>query len=461
MKKTMQKSLAVLLAVVMTFGAIPFVSVGLLAFAADRVETMTGISINFDTTPMEEGTSRIISVSGAYSDAPYSASIPLSDVWISSENSEYVQVENGSVLAMKPTEPGKPVTIHAQYKYKPSMVADVAVTVIKAPKPVERIEWDWDTNAFLADTGKVYSFAYVDGSSSNVYRVFPSNADVKTATLSCYPADALEIDNEAKTFTVSKLPAGRESMNVSLILKADGASKTCKEATKSVTVYNDVPISGIRWLFPVGNTGKTLFKFYDNDGKVAKYYYKPTDMGNPKAPYKFETIPANENFLELCDITVTSSDKRVISFYEPTGQIVPLGNGESTLTVKIVTPKGRTFSDTVIGVVQGSPYTAVTSVAIGYDEKNTDSGVEYDSGSNTVTLNYTKKITLEPHFNSGVSADLKTLTVYLDDGSKKPAKAPEITWDSSSDPKPSFIFTKMKSSISEMPVTISGLSSGT
>ena len=430
MKRTMQKSLAVLLAVVMTFGALPLLSVGFFAFAADRLDTITAISLSFSEETMEAGKTKEVSVSGSYTDDPKSAPIPISDVWLSSSDPARVKVENGVLYALEPTETGKPVTIHAQLKDKPSMVADAKVYVVKAPVPVDRIEWEWDTNAFLADTGKEYSFAYVEGASNNVYRIYPSNADVKTATLSCFPTDALEIDNVKKTFKVNKLPAGKEKLVVTLVLKADGASAQCKEANKEVTVYNDVPITGIHWLFSVGSTNKTLFKFYESSGKIATYYYMPTVLGNPKAPFKYETIPANENFLELCEITVSSSDKRIITFYEPTGQIVPLGNGEATLTVKIVTPKGKTYTDTVIGVVQGSPYTAITSAVIGYDEKNTDSDAEYDKESNTLTLMYNHGIQLTANLNDGASLTTKGVSVQMDDGTKKSMRTPEITWSS-------------------------------
>ena len=433
MKRGFQKSLALLLAVFMTFGAVPFFGVSMLASAED-IGSLKAISINPDSFDLEVGKTKELQISGAYRNdttgVVTSKSVPASKVSWSTSNDKYATISSeGVVSAVAVPENGKPITIYitAFVSEDPSIYAQCAVKVVKAPIFVDTLEWKWKKTTLLAGDGEVYSFAYnAEKLDENMYRIAPINADTKSATLTCTPVGALSIDNAAKTFTVNELDKNTEKLTVTLTLTADGA-KEGKEVKDSIqiTIVKDIPITGIKWNFKVGSTNKTGFSFYEkNDAgkptdKIAVYYYKPTELGSKTAAFRYETIPANDIYLELCDITVKSSDKRVVTFDDTTGRLIPVGNGEAKITVTAKTPKGKQFEDTVIAVVSNSKYTPITEIKFGYDEKNTSEDVTYDSKENTLSLMYNHEIQLTAAVGKeGASLKNESVVITLDDGRK-------------------------------------------
>lgn len=368
MKKIWKRTVALLL--VMLLGMTSFGGFGMTASAADPV--LVNLSIGNETLTLWKGETVLLSAIAVYSD--YSSKELTSGVsWSSSDNSVVSASGTGAITAVKKTEQDSPVTITASYaEGGVSLEASCKVTVIKTdpidPDLVSRIDWTWEANALVADPSWTYSFAYEDGR----YSVIPETAAVKTATLTCAPADALEINNEAKTFKVNPLK-DKERLEVTLTLTADGAGGNCLPATKTMTIYKDDPVlrfQGVVWDFP--NGGREPFFGYDDTTdpkKVAVYYFMPTDLGNPNAPYMFKLVPELYNrhiktVLDNCELSVTSSDKRVIVIDMPTGRIIPVGKGKTDLTVTLTAPDGKVCSDTVTATVCDSPYTPITSVRI-------------------------------------------------------------------------------------------------
>lgn len=444
MKRGFQKSLALVLAMFMAFGAMPFFAVSLIAYAGDP--TLVSITLSVDETlSMVAGEFKDLSVVATYSDTTSKFIDAKVIAWSTSDSSLVEITSEGKLSAIAPTKEGKPVSIKAYYtEGSVTVFSECKVTVIKAPVYVDTILWNWSKSAFLAGDDTEYSFAYVDKATdpeqfeNNLYKIIPDNADKTSATLKCTPEGALQIDNVKKTFKIN--PITTEKLVITLTLTADGASEKCNEATKQITVYDDVPITGVRWTYAKGSTNLSGFSYYEKkDGnvtsQVAVYYYRPTEAGDKKAPYKYETIPANDDFRDLLEWTVTSADKRVVIFDETTGRLIPVGNGQATITLTGKSPKGRIYKDeAVIVVVSNSPYTPITSVSIGYDAKNTDSDAEYDSKTNTIKLMNTHSIQFTANLNSGAKLDQKAISMMLDDGRKITiVKATECTW-SSSDP---------------------------
>jgi hypothetical protein len=394
----------------------------MIASAADPELVSITLSVAEEIT-MVAGDKKSLSIVATYNNST-SKFIDASKIAWSSGDSSLVKIESdGTLVAVAPTKAGEPVSVKAFYTENDKIVsAECKVTVTKAPVTVDSIAWNWDVTALLAGTDKVYSFA-------DLYKVIPDNADTKTATLTCAPETALQIDNVKKTFKVN--PITTDKLVVTLTLTADGAGDKCQPAVKQVTVYNDVPLKSIAWDYAVGSTGKTLFKYYETISglkQIAEYYYETTDGKN--TTYKYHTDPAYA--IDLCEITVTSADKRIVTFDEVTKRLIPVGNGEARITITAKTPKGVTKSHTIIAVVQDSPYTPVTSVAIGYDKDKTDSDAEYDSASNTIKLMYTHSIQLTANLNAGAKLDQKAITLTMSDGRKVKTVADcEHTWKSS------------------------------
>ena len=422
MKRGFRKSLALLLAVFMAFGVAPFFAVGMIASAADPELVSITLSVASEIE-MVAGEQKTLSVVATYNNST-SKFIDADKVAFSSSDSKLVKIESdGTLNALAPTEEGKPVSVKAFYSENEKTVfAETKVTVTKAPIYVDSIAWNWDVTALLAGTDKVYSFA-------DLYKVVPDNADDKTAKLTCTPESALQIDNEEKTFKVN--PITTDKLVVTLTLTPNKGSDKCQPATKQVTLYNDVPLKSIEWDYKVGSTGKSLFKYYETVSgiqQVAEYYYELTD--GKTTTRKFHTDPAYA--VDLCDITVKSEDKRIVTFDEVTKRLIPVGNGEAKITITAKTPKGVVKSHTIIAVVQDSPYTPVTSVAIGYDKNNTDSDASYDAASNTLTLLYTHSIQLTANLNDKAKLDQKAISVTMSDGRKVTTVAEcEHSWKSS------------------------------
>ena len=434
MKRGFKKSLALLLAVFMTFGAVPFFAVGLVTFAEDANHpgyTLKSISITPEIVGVDDefivGDSKELQVSGAYqndtdSDDIQSWAIAASSLEWSTSDSGRVTVSNdGIITAVAITKANEPVIITALDKTNVK-IAECKVTVTKAPVYVDTILWDWDMTAVLAE--KEYSF-------DNRYKLVPDKDKVDDAsvTLTCAPESALQIDNENQKFKVN--PITEDKLVITLTLTANGAGEKCQPATKQVTVYKDVPLTSIEWDYKVGSTGKSLFKYYETVSGLkqpAEYYYEYLE--NKETKYKYHTDPAYAK--DLCEIKVTSADKRIVTFDEQTKRLIPVGNGEAQITITAKTPKGVTKSHTIIAVVQESPYTPVTSVAIGYDKDKTDSDADYDSASNTLKLMYTHSIQLTANVNSGAKLDHEPITLTMSDGRKVAiVSGCDHTWKSS------------------------------
>ena len=409
MKSTLKRALALLL--VLLLGMTSIGGAGMTASAAEP--TLVSISMCVENLTLQVGETRQLSVVVVYSDGTTGTITDLAR-W-ASDNTEYVTVTSkGLVTALKVTN--EPVTVYACFSlYGVTLEASCKVTVVETV-PAERIIWNWPVNALYAGTNKTYSFDKTSG----LYSIIPENADVKSATLTCAPAYALQIDNEKKTFKVNPL-TDRETLSVTLTLTADGAGAQCLPVSKAMTIYRDIPITGVSWDF-VNDTRTPWFSYYDknNPKKVAEYYFMPAEMGDPAAEYKFKVIPQALNasirsIIELCDISFESSDKRVIVLDEPTGRIMPVGNGTTDLTITVVTPGGKVFKDTVTAGVYGSPYTPSTSVEIvPSDDANKCEVGEHETPK--VSLEYTKELTLKTKMNDGATLLNKTIEVPMDDG---------------------------------------------
>ena len=429
MKRGFKKSLALLLAAFMAFGAIPFFSFGMIASAANELVSIT-LSVDEEFT-MVAGETKDLSVIATYTDGttPSSNFISASAVSWSSTDSNRVSIDsNGKLKAVAETKKDEPVTIKAFYQEGSKIVsAETKVTVTKAPVPVKTIMWtgDWATAtdmAFLA--GKTYSF-------KDTYVLIPEKPDDPSVTLTCTPETALAIDNENQKFKVN--PITTEKLVVTLTLTANGAADSCQPITKQITVYNDVPLKSIAWDYAVGTTGKTLFKYYESVSGIktpAEYYYELYNPETKKTTYKYHTDPTYAR--DVCDITVATADKRIVTFDEETKRLIPVGNGEAKITISATTPKGVVKRHTIIAVVQDSPYTPVSSLAIGYDKSKTDSDATYDSASNTIELMYTHSIQLTATPNTGAKLDQKPIRLEMSDG-RLVTIVPETkcTWKSS------------------------------
>lgn len=321
-----------------------------------------------------------------------------------------------------------------------------AIDAVNGLTLVESIEWTWNVNTLYAGTGQAYSFSY----SSNVYSIYPKNADIKSATLICNPSNAMQIDNINKTFIVNPLEKGVSALTVTLTLYASGADADCLPAVKTVTIRDqdpgntDLPITGIEWNFTNGGRKPVINYYqYGEYGAPTVLYYMPTSQGNPGATCQFDVYPQSvsmQQILATCRVSVSSSDRRVIVFDEPTGRLIPVGNGSADVTITLTTPKGKTFSDTVTATVQYSPYTPIVSAEISYDKKNTSAVVTFDPMlGNTMTLRNTHTINLTALLNKNAenkNADLDhdEIVVELDNGLKlKTVKKCEYSWSSSND----------------------------
>ena len=410
MKSTLKTALALLL--VLLLGMTSIGGAGMTASAAEP--TPVFISIGMDDLTLQVGETRQLSVAVVYPDGTTGTITELAR-W-ASDNTEYVTV-TGSGLATALKVTNEPVTVYASFSLNGvTLEASCYITVVRAPIHVDKISWTWSANSLYAGTNKTYSFDKTSG----LYSIIPENADVKSATLTCVPAYALQIDNEKKTFKVNPLE-DRETLSVTLTLTADGAGAQCLPVSKTMTIYRDIPITGVSWDF-VNGTRTPWFSYYDKNDpkKVAVYNFMPAELDAPAAEYKFKFLPQALNasirsIIELCDISFESSDKRVIVLDEPTGRIVPVGNGTTDLTITVVTPGGKVFKDTVTAGVYGSPYTPITHVEIvpANDANKCEVG-EHETPK--VSLEYTKELTLTTKMNDGATLLNKTIEVPMDDG---------------------------------------------
>ena len=421
MKTGFKKSLALLLAVFMAFGAAPF-ALGIAVFAADDDYMLKSISITPDEATVVQGETLTLQVSGAYVNRYNptditSKSIKNDDVlWTSSDSTLASVSSEGVVTASKICES---VTITAFDKTDSSIKNTCVIKVTKAPTYVESITWNWAKSALLV--GATYEITESD------YTMIPDKPDNAEVELTCSPASALQIAADGKSFKVNPLPTGSGNLVVTLTLTAKGAGKDCKPATKQMTVLADIPLGSVKWDYVVGSTGITLFKYWDDSASKKKNFH----------PYKYTAYdkdgrPLDASALSLCDIKITSADNRIVRPYDACQYFIPVGNGMAEITITIKTPKGVTRSDTIKVKIDDSPYTPITVLGIGYDEKNTDVGASFDSASNTVTLMYTHGIQLTAQMDEKAKLDQDAITVATDDGeSVKIVSKTEYKWSSS------------------------------
>lgn len=185
--------------------------------------------------------------------------------------------------------------------------------------------------------------------------------------------------------------------------------------SQAVFAYDDVELTSVRWTYNVGSTGKTRFAYYqkvNGINQIAEYFYEETNDG--ATTYRYETTPASAR--DLCSITVSSSDTRVLVVDNNEKKLIPVGNGESQLTITATTPQGVTQSHTITVVINDSPYTPISAVAIGYDSDQTSSGVSYNSTDNELSIPLNQHIKLK--------ANLAPSTASID-------SAETVTWTTS------------------------------
>ena len=295
MKSTLKTALALLL--VLLLGMTSIGGAGMTASAAEP--TPVSISIGADELTLQVGETRQLSATAVYSDYTTGTITDLAR-W-ASYDTEYVSVTgSGLVTALKVTK--EPVPIYASYTENGvTKEASCYITVVRAPIHVDKISWTWSANSLYAGTNKTYSFDKTSG----LYSIIPENADAPSVSLSCTPDFALEIDNEKKTFKVNPL-TDRETLAVTLTLTADGAGAQCLPVLKSMTIYRDIPITGVSWDF-VNGTRTPWFSYYDKNDpkKVAVYNFIPAELDAPAAEYKFKFLPQALNasirsIIELC-----------------------------------------------------------------------------------------------------------------------------------------------------------------
>ena len=435
MKKGFMKSLALLLAMLMTMSMF-----GVGASAVDP--TLVSISIGADELEIQKGQTRQLSATAVYSD--YSTKTITDLARWASDNTEYVTVSSkGLVSALKITN--EPVTIYATYTENGvTKEATCDIKVVRAPIHVDKISWTWSANSLYAGTSKEYSFDY----SSRVYSILPDNADIKTATLECVPAYALQIDNEKKTFKVNPLE-DRETLAVTLTLTADGAGAHCLPASKTMTIYRGdlLNIIGVRWKRENPMATTWLRCFEKPAGAVGVYYFMPTALGDPDADYAFELVfqplyyegkagaggtdDLETQILKQSDIEVTSSDKRVIAVDMPTGRLIPVGNGTANLTVTVTLPNGKSCSDTMTAGVYDSPYTPITDVRIA----SADESIVCETGADEmpkISLVFGHDYLLTAKLNDGATLLNETIDIMLDDGRVlKTVRKCDFKWTSS------------------------------
>ena len=352
-----------------------------------------------------------------------------------SSNEEYIKISSSGLATVvktpSPDASNVTVTITAYY----GSAFDTCLVTIPARKIyVDRMTGSQLSNVLVSNLS--YSFNSLFKYQTYLTETPPAGVTVdQSTTLTCIPSDALVIDNVNKIIKV--MPIVNETAVVKLVLTANNPGPNCKPLEFDMSIRRDVPLIGVYWDYKVGSTGKTLFNYYEKVNginQIAEYYYQETVGYN--TTYKFHTDP--EWARTVCTIKVTSSDKRVLKVDEATHRLIPCGNGETRLTITATTPptdaypRGISKTDTIIVVVQGAPYTPITGVKIGYEEKSVAAGTTYDSSSNTISIPYSNGITLKGLVTPAEARlDQKDMFVTTSDGRKiQIVQAPEVTWRS-------------------------------
>ena len=431
MKTGFKKSLALLLAVFMAFGATPF-ALGFAVFAEDTapdapdapVYVLKALSVSPDVATKAVGETLTLSVSGAFVNTAdptdiTSKAIRNTDVdWSSSDTKLATVSSEGVVTALAVCEE---VIIKAADKNDGNIKGVCKIKIEKAPVTVDSITWNWKANALLA--GNTFKLT------SDMYTIVPEKPDNTEVELTWSPASAIQLLEDG-SYKVNDLPKGETSLTVTLTLTAKGAGKDCKPADKQMKILSDVPLTEVKWNYRVNEKGQTLFKYYDNTTGTIKnknfHPYKYTAYSNG--------VALDASALSLCDVKITSADNRVVRPDDKCQNFIPVGNGQANITVTVKTPKGVTRSHTITVVVQDSPYTPITIAGIGYDEKNTDSNASYDPATNTISLMYTHGIQLTAKLNDKATLEQKAITITTEDGRKDTiVKECEYKWTSSNE----------------------------
>ena len=217
-------------------------------------------------------------------------------------------------------------------------------------------------------------------------------------------------------------------------------SQTTEEVPDSVQASPEAwgTLKSVHWdLGSLFQDGKT-FPFYENatqqkKNNPARYWYAPTSA-NPKLIYAYHTQPLSVR--DRCEIHVTSSDSRVMKVDEATKSLIPVGNGEATLTITAtMNDNGKQIvqSDTTRIAVKGSPYTPVSGVQIALNtKKSSDTDYKVETATQLV-MRQGKAIWLgaiAPAGSQG-SFDHKRMELTLEDGRKVCIfDAPAISWSS-------------------------------
>ncbi len=344
-----------------------------------------------------------------------------------SADSTVLQVsDSGRVTALKTTG-SEGVTVYGYYTNKKSgkTVSGTAKVIVR--QRVDEIRWNWEANTLIA--GETYYYG-------DKYQVFPTSAQNKGVELTSSDPTVIEVNEAAQTFTVNKYPGNEKYIYVTLTLKAKDPSSKCKDVDKQFLVFNEVPLTGIHWDLNVNSKNETQFRFYENDAKkkegvAARYWYEATKF-NGLGKNKYHTDPSYA--AALCDITVTSSDERIMKVDKATKSLIPVGNGRCILTITARTKNGSVVvSDTVTAIVIDSDYTPPTDVQIGINEKKSSKSNYSVLSASSIRLAYTKSMVLGPMVPSGKSGtfDHDTFELTLEDGRVITVyEAAKIVWKS-------------------------------
>lgn len=228
-----------------------------------------------------------------------------------------------------------------------------------------------------------------------------------------------------KNFSVTSITISGTGYNVDVqSVSVDGCS--CQVTNTSYQGDSEDKLLSIKWGYAIGTSNKTRFRYYESGNLLAKHYYESVN------DYKYAIEPAS--LQGKCKISVLSSDPRVIQIHEATKRIIPVGNGEATLTIIATAPDGTQRTDRIIGVVNDSPYTPITTLSIGYNEVQSSSSASYNSSSNTVSLFYKESFQFVGKMNSGASLNQKDIYVELGNGNKiQTVAATKYRWESSNE----------------------------
>ncbi len=300
-----------------------------------------------------------------------------------------------------------------------------AVMAEDLPQPTE-IRWKWDNQTLIA--GETYSYA-------DQYEVFPANADHKAVELICSDPTVIEVNEAAQTFTVNEYPGRKKYINVTLTLKAKDSTGNCKDVDKEFLVLGETPKIGIHWDCNVNPRNEIWLRFYENEenrkaGIAARYWYEAT---------AFNGLVKNSYYIEpsymaaVCDITVTSSDDRIMKVDKATKSLIPVGNGRCTLTITATTPFGTRASDSTTAIVIGSDYTPSTGVQIGINEKKSNKSNYSVMSASSIRLEFNKSVVLEPMAPTDKYGTFThdTFELTLEDGRVITVyEAPKIVWKS-------------------------------